>query len=992
MLTGPAGPSQGGIGSHRRYLAILFSDLCNSTGIAAAMEPEHYAALLQLLRTIFADVVARHGGEIARIDGDGALCLFGYPDSHEDAGRRATEAAIDIHAAVDALSASRVGADPIRLHSGIHAGLVLLREGDMARGRFEMLGDATNVAARLSDAANPGEIIVSAATLGADRHFFRTDPVREVNVAGKASGIPALVVHGREAPTTRFAARTRPGLTPFAGREADLARLHAWRTGPARAPGPALIAGPPGIGKTRLLGEFLGQVAEAGVRVHRGFCEGYLGARPLQPLVQLAQSIIAANDGSIAPGIVALVGEDIGAVREPRQIARAMGTLIAAAANCGPCILAIDDWQWADGASRKLLDALLPALDARVRLVLVSRDAALRFENLSPNETILLSPLSDDEARMAAASLLSPPDPFLAAEACRESGGNPLFLEELCHASRLGGAKRACPAPNAWLDMLIQARFAKLPPEQAALVRVAAIIGHAVPAWLFTAIAGVAANDPAVIALAEADFLYPGDIPGTLRFKHGIARDAIYRTIGLDERTALHRAIVETLEADRGQGGSATHVDALAYHYAASGDLGAAIPHAIKAGDAALAAGAVDRAQGHYRAAFEGLAATPGDEDSATLIWKLVNKYGLACITDPSPDQVPILNNMVIRMTALGHSAALVRSKYWIGAIAYGLGNGRQSAADLEEALDLARAHCEERMIPQIELKLAQSLLAAGQYERADAIFARVLPLMRAGTGRNDREALAYGLSCRGFLLADQGEFAAAHQYQSEAETLLDGAATSIRASCLTQMAAVSIMQGRWDEALERAQGCAAACEAAHAPYQAMMAGALGAFARWQMTRDPAASRLLVDAAHWFAVDASQQRTSLIYGWLSEIMEATGEAAHARHYAALAIARARKGGDRLGEAAAYRAMALLAERRADKPRADRYLARAYRSAAIRRSVRETAMTDQVGAQLAAGRGDDDRAELLARAAAAAFEAMGAAALAARARTLLVTSR
>ena len=156
------------------------------------------------------------------------------------------------------------------------------------------------------------------------------------------------------------------------------------------------------------------------------------------------------------------------------------------------------------------------------------------------------------------------------------------------------------------------------------------------------------------------------------------------------------------------------------------------------------------------------------------------------------------------------------------------------------------------------------------------------------------------------------------------------------------------------------------------------------AFARWQITGDPGASGCLVDAADWFAVDASQQRTSLVYGWLAEIMEATGEPVRARHYAARAIARVRKGGDRLGEAAAYRAIALLAERHADRSRADRYLARAYRSAAIRHSAREAAMTDQVGAQLAARRGDDDRAASLARGAATAFEAMGAASLGARA--------
>src|SRR5580700_1911172 len=99
-------PFRGAASPHRRYLAILFSDLSNSTRITDAMEAEDYARLLRALGDISAEVIARHGGEIVRIDGDGVIAIFGYPDAHEDVGRRATEAAIDLHEHARRLEAS----------------------------------------------------------------------------------------------------------------------------------------------------------------------------------------------------------------------------------------------------------------------------------------------------------------------------------------------------------------------------------------------------------------------------------------------------------------------------------------------------------------------------------------------------------------------------------------------------------------------------------------------------------------------------------------------------------------------------------------------------------------------------------------------------------------------------------------------------------------------------------------------------------------------
>ena len=152
-------------------------------------DPEVYAELVLAVRKIVRESVARHGGEVVRVDGDGLLCIFGYPECHEDAGRRAGEAAIDAHAAVAALDRRVAGRSvPLRLHSGIHTGLVLLRDGDIECGRYEMLCDTTNVAAGLCKQSDGDEILVSEATLGADRHFFRLGPRRRIGSARARTG------------------------------------------------------------------------------------------------------------------------------------------------------------------------------------------------------------------------------------------------------------------------------------------------------------------------------------------------------------------------------------------------------------------------------------------------------------------------------------------------------------------------------------------------------------------------------------------------------------------------------------------------------------------------------------------------------------------------------------------------------------------------------------------------------------------------------------
>ena len=141
----------------RHRLTVLVSDMVGSTALGREMESEHLSELLGNLRGIWRRAVAKHGGRVIRTQGDGALAVFGYPRSGEDDGRRAAEAALDIHEWVGQLRHEGLSPAllPLRMHSGIHAGTLLLFKGDIERGRLDLIGDVVNTAAHLSRHAGP---------------------------------------------------------------------------------------------------------------------------------------------------------------------------------------------------------------------------------------------------------------------------------------------------------------------------------------------------------------------------------------------------------------------------------------------------------------------------------------------------------------------------------------------------------------------------------------------------------------------------------------------------------------------------------------------------------------------------------------------------------------------------------------------------------------------------------------------------------------------
>ena len=991
-------------GRHR--LTILFSDLVASTALGREMEAEHFAEILSKLREVWHQAATKHGGRVIRTQGDGALVIFGYPLSGEDDGRRAAEAALDIHKSAGQLRHASLppAFSPLQMHSGIHAGTLLLAEGDIESGRFDLIGDVVNTAAHLSRQAGPGQILTSLGALGRYVNLFELD--QDTSDFELTYGIPNVcAVVGRSSTTRRLETTANRGLTPFIGRSEIIAHLLNFLA--EKYPGTGgcvVVVGGPGLGKTRLLEKVLQHCDGEAFTVLRGSCESYLGAEVLQPFLQILraffgmQAEIPEDEGAKAaraalqPWLTELgpraetilglisAGKEAGGNRFTAS--GLVGDLLAfftTVASKRPLVLAIDDWQWADDASRQLLEAILRVPNGP-RVILAGRPRDDGTDWISDAPHFILDPFEGPETDLAVQRWLPQADPFLVARIHTYAGGVPLFIEELCHSVSAGNPDSwEGRGTQGWVATLVASRLGRLPPEQINVVRAAAVIGNVVPNWLLVSTCGNAPDQKTMRALADADFLYGDPARAGFRFKHGITRDAVYDSIGLRERQALHERIEAALLARSEQTDREDTLEALAYHSRGAGHWESAAHYAERAGDKAMAAFALDRAREQYLVAMETLDHAPNRTREQSLRWCLLaNKLGMASIFDPLSlsDDVTIFEQAVAMAQALGDVNTMARAHYWLGYMCYGFGRFRIGEHHSRKALALAREAGDPRLAAQVEASLGQILAATCQYDQATTLLdaAVLAKQQRSRPGGGIAIGSAYALSCKASMLADRGEFDDAHACLGEAMTLL-GESTHPAANSVRNWIAVSLVwQGRWQEAERVAAESARIAENTQALLLLVVCRAAAGFARWARTGSPASLQQLRDAIQWIEARRGRFYTSLYYGWLAEACAAEGDIVGARRSAAHVLRRAREG-ERLGEAATCRAMARIAAARNDFAASQRWMRRAETSAKLRASTREAALNQIVRGELLYREGDAESARVTMAEAAAKLQAL-----------------
>ena len=233
----------------RRVVTILFADVAGSTALGDALDPEDVRVLLRRYYDLARETVTEHGGILEKFIGDAVVAVFGFPQTHDDDPQRALAAALALR--------DRVRSDPglgdrLPIRFGINTGEVVAAR-ESATGDFPLSGDAVNVAARLQQATEPWGILCGQRTVASVRAGFEFGSVIAVDARGKAQPIRALTLLGRAAPLP-VAART-----PLIGRAPDLQQLELVARRALHELRPFLVSviAPAGVGKTRLLEEFL---------------------------------------------------------------------------------------------------------------------------------------------------------------------------------------------------------------------------------------------------------------------------------------------------------------------------------------------------------------------------------------------------------------------------------------------------------------------------------------------------------------------------------------------------------------------------------------------------------------------------------------------------------------------------------------------------------------------------------------------------------------
>ncbi|HWN70070.1 MAG TPA: adenylate/guanylate cyclase domain-containing protein, partial [Haliangium sp.] len=192
----------------RRHATIVFSDLAGYTAMNERLDPEEVEALLGRIKEAAVAIVERHGGMVNQFVGDEVLALFGIPLAHEDDPLRAVRATLELHDMVRAMSPEveeRIG-QPLRMHTGIHTGLIVTNQRDDRDGRIGIVGNTVNLGARLKALAAADDILVSLETQRAIAPFFDTQALDALSVKGKSEPV---VTHRVVAPAktrTRFEA------------------------------------------------------------------------------------------------------------------------------------------------------------------------------------------------------------------------------------------------------------------------------------------------------------------------------------------------------------------------------------------------------------------------------------------------------------------------------------------------------------------------------------------------------------------------------------------------------------------------------------------------------------------------------------------------------------------------------------------------------------------------------------------------------------------
>ena len=581
----------------RKTVTVLFCDLVGSTAMGERLDPETLRSLLSRSFDRVSAIVESHGGVVEKFIGDAAMAVFGIPRVHEDDALRAVRAAAEIREALGEVAISG-GSAAVAWRTGIATGEVVA--GDATAGSRLVTGDAVNVAARLQQTAQPGEILITAETKQLVRDAVQVESLGEVTVKGRQAPIEAfrLLVVDRSA-----AGHERRLDSPMVGRERPRRLLDEAfaEVRDERVCHLFTILGSAGVGKTRLVNEFVTSLGD-NARVVHGRCLSYgegITYWPIAEIVRAATGIGQTAGGEPAADLARIaavlgenpdrdriaerVGEAIGLTRGepvPDETPWAIRSFLEGLARDRPLVVVLEDLQWGQPLLLDLVEHIADwSRDVSILLIVLARRELLELRPAwgggKRSATIIsLEPLNSEETARLIDNLLGEAElPATVFDRIRSAAeGNPLFVEELLEMliddgalARTNGnwtasrdlANLAVPPT---IQALLSARLDGLAgPDRAVLERgaVEGTVFHRDAVAALTADGMRESIGPTLLTLTRREFVAPdrAELAGreAFRFRHQLIRDAAYQAIAKHSRAELHERFADWLEPALGE-------------------------------------------------------------------------------------------------------------------------------------------------------------------------------------------------------------------------------------------------------------------------------------------------------------------------------------------------------------------------------------------------------------------------------------------------------
>lgn len=943
----------------RRPATILFADLSGYTAMTERLDPEEVNEVLAFVKQAADRVVERHGGTINQFVGDEVMAVFGIPNAEEDDPVRAIKAARNLHAEMREKTGewqARTGVQ-LAVHSGISTGLIFAQYRNDREGLYQLTGDAVVTAARLRSLASPDEVLVSPSTQRLVRPYFAMEARPAVSIKGKAAPLVPYRVVAESRIQSRFEAARERGFRAYIGRTAELDTLRSALSRALAGEGQFVtIEGDPGIGKSRLLYEFLSGLDREQFTVPQGRCQSHGGDIPYFPFLdglrrglylsehdshadalRKAVANVTRIDASLErflpfylhllaiPSDYALPADLKGeALRQAME--EALVSITMAVTKTQPVVFVMEDWHWSDAASQSALRRLLRSVVPYRILVIVSYRSGYGFDfgETGKRTAIRLEPMNtaeaDDLIRGVTGATVLPEG--LGALICRNADGNPLFVEETCYSLLESGAISVSKGRlelNQSLDRLllpdtvqavIRARLDRLDEGAKDLVARAAVIGRVFDRRILGRICGGRIRiEESLDSLQDQEIVNQTKIVPTpeYSFRHVLTREVAYDALPQQQRRQLHEEAglaIEELYPER----LAENAPILSYHYACSARADKAVRFALLAGERAANLYANTEASAYFRDALALAKALPDSADARR--WQIDAILGLVA-TDTAPRagerDLEHLEQAYRYSEELNDRRRMTQVLYWLGRNFYVRAQLQRAIGYTQRSLEIADEVGEASLAaPPVHL-MGRVYWQLSDYAKSAQMMERSVEQMRQLGNRNEESTAAGFVSA---LFGYMGEFGKALAYSERSIALAQNLKNPFaEAAGYHYRGIIRDQQGLWDSAIADYTNARRIAGAANDAFRLYMAKYMEGRSRY-MGGDPERGRRLLEES---IALAGELGTTFLLGQVKVFLAAcrmsAGDVEQLGALCAEGIDLARKTGDRFTEALALRTLA-----------------------------------------------------------------------------------